>query len=339
MAVAVGHDQRWRHRVNPELTDAGADLRTSRAGKSYLAGLMAERLIAQGYCVLVVDPEGDCLELGRLRGVAVVDGRNGLPEPKRVAAMFSHRYSSVVLDLCEVEEHDRHPYLERLAAAVDESRAAHGLPHWIVDDEAHSTKNLLGPDSLAVAGSAYTGPWGSCLVTYRPDLIDASALDRLDAVIYVGVGQSPSSDIVDLLARVSSRTQADVLQELTSAQPEDAYLAVRPDIGPSTAFSAATRVTEHRRHWHKYTDATLPPWHRFYFRDGHDAVVEVAPNLRRLRSVMAHCAPQVIEHHAAGHDFSRWINEVFSDTYLATQLGVVEDQWRRGASARKMPGT
>ena len=41
--------QACRHRVTG----------TPQRGKSYVAGLIAERLIGLGYCVVVIDPEGD----------------------------------------------------------------------------------------------------------------------------------------------------------------------------------------------------------------------------------------------------------------------------------------
>ena len=37
------------------------------SGKSYLVGLMAEQWIQAGYCVLLLDPEGDHVELGEFR--------------------------------------------------------------------------------------------------------------------------------------------------------------------------------------------------------------------------------------------------------------------------------
>ena len=45
----------------------------SGSGKSYLVGLLAERWIAAGYCVLVIDPEGDHAALHDLNQVQVVD--------------------------------------------------------------------------------------------------------------------------------------------------------------------------------------------------------------------------------------------------------------------------
>jgi hydroxymethylpyrimidine pyrophosphatase-like HAD family hydrolase len=46
----------------------------SGAGKSHLAGLLAERLVELGYSLCVLDPEGDHLALGGLPGVLTVGG-------------------------------------------------------------------------------------------------------------------------------------------------------------------------------------------------------------------------------------------------------------------------
>lgn len=40
----------------------------SRSGKSYLAGVLAERLVVLGYCVCLLDPEGDYQALESMRG-------------------------------------------------------------------------------------------------------------------------------------------------------------------------------------------------------------------------------------------------------------------------------
>jgi hypothetical protein len=75
------------------------------SGKSYLVGLMAERWA--GYCVLVVDPEGDHVELRELKQVQAVDARHYLPEPTELLDTLVHPYSSIVLDLLAPSGQDR----------------------------------------------------------------------------------------------------------------------------------------------------------------------------------------------------------------------------------------
>lgn len=324
------HSPRWRIRLGSAQDGATAAVPSSQlnvmvcgrpgTGKSHLTGLLAERLIAQGYCVLVVDPEGDHQGLGRLRGVVVVDGQGGLPAPDRLTAIFSQRFTSVVLDLSQVAEAARHPYLSRLTDAIERSRRHTGLPHWIIADEAHSTFGAL-------RGGAHSGPerWGFCLATYRPDLIEPPLLDRMDAVVLMGSGESPPGNVVDMVARVASEDASLVRAQLRRMELGHAYLAVRVGIGTSMPFRVASRVTEHQRHWHKYADAALPEQRRFFFRDERDDVVGVAGNLREFQAVLGWCDPAVVEHHALGHDFSRWFDHVFSDLFVARQLEELED--------------
>jgi len=56
----------------------------SGVGKSYAAGLLAERLIELDYSVCFIDPEGDHAPLGRLPKVLTVGGRGLLPRAEDV---------------------------------------------------------------------------------------------------------------------------------------------------------------------------------------------------------------------------------------------------------------
>ncbi|HYB38241.1 MAG TPA: hypothetical protein VEF72_22610 [Mycobacterium sp.] len=51
---------------------------------------MAERWIEAGYCVLLIDPEGDHVQLRQLNQVQVVDGGHDLPEPTELVNTLLH---------------------------------------------------------------------------------------------------------------------------------------------------------------------------------------------------------------------------------------------------------
>lgn len=51
-----------------------------RSGKSWVAGLMCEQLILQGYNMCIIDAEGDYRTLESLPGVVVFGGDNPVPE-------------------------------------------------------------------------------------------------------------------------------------------------------------------------------------------------------------------------------------------------------------------
>ncbi|MCL4810662.1 MAG: HAD hydrolase family protein, partial [Thermoanaerobaculia bacterium] len=106
------------------------------SGKSHLTGLIAERLLGLGYSLCVLDPEGDHVSLGRLRGVLVVGGSEPLPGPDQLPRLIEHRFGSVVVDLSFLDPHEKAAYcraaLEELGALWKDT----GLPHWLFVDEA-----------------------------------------------------------------------------------------------------------------------------------------------------------------------------------------------------------
>jgi hydroxymethylpyrimidine pyrophosphatase-like HAD family hydrolase len=108
-------------------------------GKSYLAGLLAERWIDAGYTVLVIDPEGDHVGLAQRPGVHLVDAAAHLPSPTDLLAIARPGRASMVLDLSGLPKEATTRYLRRLPAAVAAERAEHGVPHWVITDEAHLT--------------------------------------------------------------------------------------------------------------------------------------------------------------------------------------------------------
>jgi len=139
------------------------------AGKSHLAGLLVEPWIAAGYVVLVVDMEGEHVALHRLRTAIVLDDQ---PSARELLALLGQRSLSVVLDLSGLKPPEKIDYLRTLPAVVEAQRAAWGLPHWIVVDEAHAT---LGEGGVA-AGVFRPADRGYCLVTYHPEQLCADAL-------------------------------------------------------------------------------------------------------------------------------------------------------------------
>lgn len=106
------------------------------AGKSYLAGLLAERWIDTGYALLVLDPEGDHVGLTQRPGVHLVDAATHLPTPADLLAIARPGRASLVLDLSGLPQSGKSAYLHRLPAAIAAERAEHGIPHWVITDEA-----------------------------------------------------------------------------------------------------------------------------------------------------------------------------------------------------------
>ncbi|NUR29330.1 MAG: HAD hydrolase family protein, partial [Catenulispora sp.] len=108
----------------------------SGAGKSYLLGLLAERLALLGYAVLVIDPEGDHTRLAHVPDSLVVGDGDLLPAPEALAGLAIRPHGLVVADLSQLPPERRDRYAEDLAIPVRALRAARGYPHWILVDEA-----------------------------------------------------------------------------------------------------------------------------------------------------------------------------------------------------------
>ena len=98
------------------------------AGKSHLAGLLAERWIDAGYAVLVIDPEGDHVGLAQRPGVYLVDAAEHLPSPADLLAIARPGRVSLVLDLSGLPEDGKAGYLRRLPAAITAERVTRGIP-------------------------------------------------------------------------------------------------------------------------------------------------------------------------------------------------------------------
>lgn len=262
----------------------------SGTGKSYLAGLLAERWMDAGYSVLVIDPEGDHVGLAEHAGVELVTGSEQLPNPHSLLAGLASHRGSLVLDLSGTPADLQLDHLRRLAPAIAAVRSRYGVPHWVIYDEAHQQAGLEQSQQLA------TGR-GDCLVTWRPDLLDASSTRGADVTVTM----------------VDSRGGA------STSVPGSAILT-RPD--GQYPFRIGQRASDHVRHQHKYAAAQLPPERRFYFRN--QAAGDAAATLAEFHERLKHIDPATVAYHATRRDFSRWVSETLADEALASEIAHIE---------------
>jgi hypothetical protein len=121
----------------------------AKSGKSWVTGLLCEQLILHGYCVCVIDPEGDYRSLEGLPGVTVLGGEDPLPTPRELLRALRYPDRSVVIDLSHQPRDEKMQYIRSVLPALNVMRRRTGLPHRIVLDEAHyflhdaSTHHLL----------------------------------------------------------------------------------------------------------------------------------------------------------------------------------------------------
>jgi hydroxymethylpyrimidine pyrophosphatase-like HAD family hydrolase len=272
------------------------------SGKSYLAGLLAERWVDAGYSVLVIDPEGDHLGLAERVDVHLVDAATRLPSPQELISMLSASHASLVLDLSGLDVDTQLAYLGQLPDAVAAGRAAHGVPHWVVYDEAHQRSWLdVHKSSIAEAGT--------CLVTWRPELLPSELARTVDFAINVSTVRS---------------------KPLGANRPELRGTLVSADM--AQPFHIGHRVSSHVRHGHKYAYTPLPASRRFYFHGPRAS--EAAATLEEFSRHLLSCNLDVLDYHLTRGDFSRWVGGTLADYSLATELSDVEHDVanRRAAS-------
>lgn len=270
----------------------------SGAGKSYVVGLLAEGWILAGYSVLVVDPEGDHVCLGELANVHVVDAAHHLPQPVDLLRSMVHPLISVVLDLSGLGQAEQVAYLGRLHAAVNAQRAEHGVPHWVVLDEAH-----LDEDGAVESIRGWTPRAGYCLASFRPEQIPASSVESTDVVLRLSGG-------ADWALASPTAPERPTLQVGTGA--------ARP-------FVIGDRQTAHVRHRHKYADQSLPAPQRFYFHRT-DGEPVVAGTLHEFGAALDHCDPGVLEYHLMRGDLSRWLTGTIADQELGALAASLESE-------------
>lgn len=285
------------------------------SGKSHLTGLFAERLLGLGYSLCVLDPEGDHVPIGRLRGVLAVGGSEPLPSPEQLPRLIEHRFGSVVVDLSFLDPHEKVAYsrgaLEELSALWNDT----GLPHWLFIDEAQVALNL---SHGRVEGFDPRRP-GTCLSTWLPDHLPAEVLESLDVVLDLGVEEA--LNLPDWAVPRDVRPS-----------PGQALLSRRGGTGPRL-FTVARRASPHARHLHKYSVKALPVHLHFSFRSGLGETGRSAANVEEFHREIRRAEGQVVRHHALHGDFSRWIAEVLHDDVLAETVRKAERALRHRASA------
>ena len=277
------------------------------SGKSYLVGLLAEEWMDAGYCVLLVDPEGDHRQLEQLNRVQVIDAEEGLPEPAELVSLLQP-HTGVVVDISALPTVEKIDYLQRLRPAAEAHREARGYPHWVIYDEAH----LLGAEQQP----HWTRRGGYLLSSFLPALLPAGEVGDTDIVLTVG-GIDPVSDVAPEPIRRATI-------QFGTAAPR--------------AFTIAARRTGHVRHSHKYADVSLPKERRFYFHstDGH--AVPAAGTMHEFRSALGCLDSRSLQYHLERGDFSRWLGDTIADTDLAARVAAWEDELvaRRAADVQRI---
>lgn len=296
-----------------------------------MTGLLCEQLILHGYCVCVIDPEGDYRSLEALPGVSVLGGEDPPPSPRDLTRALRYPDRSVVIDLSRLPQDVKLTYIRSALAAINQLRQRTGLPHRIVIDEAHyflhdgSVEGLLDLEN-----NGYT------VVTYCASRLPKALLDSTEVMIVTC--ESNPAEIDALFKRcetcaTSRREDWDALARLRPGQAVALPITAESD-GRLRLFTVARRLTPHVRHRQKYVDVPVSDQRAFVFTT---APMMRARTLRQFVSELERRSSRDLEPFVNRGDFSRWIRDVFGDHALAAELRAIESRHRGQVGADAIP--
>jgi hypothetical protein len=300
----------------------------TKSGKSWVTGLLCEQLILYGYCLCILDPEGDYTSLEALPGVVVFGGADPLPLPRALLRALRHPDTSVVIDLSHVSHEEKVEYLRTVLPALATLRRHTGLPHRIVVDEAHYF--LHDADVLTLLDLELSG---YTLVTYRASKLHSKILSAIQAILV-----TRESDPGEIAALVALCDSCDAMPEEewthllgTLAVGEAVMLPVTEEAqGKARRIRLAPRLTPHARHLAKYVDIPVPYRRAFIFARNGAQPGERARTLREFVGAVERTPPGALEGHMRRGDFSRWVADVFGDYPLARELQQLEQEYQTG---------
>ena len=297
-----------------------------RSGKSWVAGLICEQLILQGYSLCVIDAEGDYRTLEPLPGVVVFGGDAPPPELPDLARVLRHPYMSAVIDLSHIAYREKVEYLKTLLPMLASLRRTTGLPHRIVVDEAHyflhepNVRELVDLDL-----GAYT------LVTYRLSDLHCDLRKAIEGIVVKRT--TDLREVRTLLAMAGNENAESEWRAVFAGLTVDEAVLL-PGIeeagGKLRRFQLSPRSTIHVRHKAKYVDLQLLEDQAFVFTDNGTPVGSPARTLNQFVSSLKTLPLPVLDGHARRGDFSQWIGEVFRDHVLASDIRKVEQRYRLG---------
>ena len=298
-----------------------------RSGKSWIAGLVAEQLIDKGYRICIVDPEGDYAQMAQRNKIVAFGHDLSLPPPVAAARLLNSEPLGVVLMLTELPPAEQQNYVNQLLSALEESRKASGVPHWLMIDEAHYFFQPQSP-SLKYLRSA-TGSF--CLVTYRPSLLAAEAYEAIDAHIFTGTRIEEERYFVTKILQAQPELGISAHAALDAIEMPQAGLLVTNSGRPAwQVFTPGERITRHAHHARKYADARLPDDKAFHFQKVGEPMI--AHNMGEFYQAMQSLPLASLRHHLSAGDFSRWVEGIIGDQQLAKGIRKLERAILAGAT-------
>ena len=305
----------------------------AKSGKSWVAGLLCEQLILHGYCVCVIDPEGDYRSLEALPGVSILGGEDPPPTPRELLRALRYPDRSVVIDLARVPHDLKINYIRSVLPALNVMRRRTGLPHRIVLDEAHYFLHDAPAHHLVdLEFNGYT------VVTYQASRLPPELIAATEVMIVTC--ESNPNEVEALRQRCGSCQQVDPatwsqLGRLPIGQA--VALPVTEEAGGQLRrFTIGGRLTPHVRHRQKYVDVPVTDGRAFVFL-ANGRAGRRARTLRQFVDAIEGTDVRSADGYLRRGDFSRWIGDVFGDHSLAHDLRVQEQRYVSGEDRDTLP--
>ena len=301
----------------------------TNSGKSWLAGLLCERLILHGYSLCVIDPEGDYRTLDALPGVRVLGGEDDPPTPRALLHALRYPDRSVVIDLSFMEHHAKLAYIRSVLPALNVMRRRTGTPHRIIVDEGHYfLRDAVKHKLLDLDFNGYT------VVTYWPSQLPLDLVAATEVILVTRESNRAEIDALRLHCTACEHlgdSAWDVLQTLQIDQA--AALPVTTEAGSNLqVFTIGERLTPHVRHRQKYVDVPVGDAQAFVFHPNGRPTTVLAHTLREFVMVLDEIDVTRADGYLRRGDFSRWIADVFGDRALARELQKHEREYVQSRS-------
>jgi hydroxymethylpyrimidine pyrophosphatase-like HAD family hydrolase len=288
------------------------------SGKSWLAGVLVERLGAERYATCVIDPEGEHHVLAALPGVTWFAVQREEEWGQVLAALRHDPSATVIADLSGTGHVDKVHLIGAGLARIRAMRAERGLPHWVVLDEAHYSLPAGGvrPEMFRADEK------GFCFVTHRASRLAPAVLESID--VFIVARTTWPEELAFLRARLGA-TERGAAPALAARE-----FLFDPRGGETVLFVAPPRLTRQVPRRGRNAHRLVTARHTFHFRLRDQSPVATAATLAEFAGAVGFVDETVLAHHAAQGDFSRWIGDVFDDRDLVAHLRKVEQRWTRG---------
>ena len=319
---------------------------SSGSGKSWLAGLIIEKLLQREYQLCIIDPEGDYGGIRAFPQTLLLGGSEVMPPPvEHLLTLMEYTQLSLIIDLSLYTLPEKENYLTTLLQGLRSLRDKRGKPHWLLIDEAHYFCSM--EDSLLtnlIAREMEDGGVG--IISYRPSLLASSVINSVHNWMLTQI--KDEDELIFLKDLLRFPLEDNALKQVFSLPEGNAMFCQEKSNGEACnlilEYQTYQRTTPHVRHLHKYLRAPLPAAKRFYFHtDPSYSRSFSAASLWEFSEILSHVPVSSLKYHLNRGDFEGWLTDVLHDKELARLFRKIarrnlDGEWLRkelAACARK----